>query len=725
MAKKEYVDKAIIKRRMFASFSILSVLFFLLISRLIYLMIVDSKNLTEIAKNQWTKDVKISAKRGSILDRNGNEIAISANVYRVDLDMNTLRSTVKKEETSFDEMADKLAIALSMEKEDVLKILNSTLPSGLPLSSATLARRIEKDAADKVNALDMYGVMVSEDTKRYYPNNDFLAQVIGHTNSDGDGLTGIELEYNKELSGVSGVRISEMDTYDDDMPYAISEYSKPINGYDVVLTIDEMIQYFCEKSAKQAMIDNKASAVTIIAMDPNNGEILAMANEPSYDLNDPWVEGKTYDELQQSWRNRAVSDIFEPGSIFKVITSAAALSEGLISDSDTFDCHGSLNIDGRNIRCWKTSGHGEQTFAQILQNSCNVGFMMVGAKVGAENLNKYIKKFGLGQKTGIDLPGEASGIIKKTADISNTDLATISFGQTDTVTCVQYLTAFNAVANGGDLITPHVMKEIVSYDENGEEQIVEEFKPEVQNVLTEDVSSQLRGLLEQVISQGGGSKTYIEGYHIAGKTGTAQVVQNGVYASGKYISSFVGMAPADNPKITILVSIVEPDPSNYYAGQIATPVAKQVFYDIFNYKSYEVDADESDVEQSLLKDIMVPEIRGLTNEEAKEILKNEHLDFELDGNGDYITNVVPVPGYSVKEGTKLVLYTGEKSNYNNEVAVPNLIGHSKENAIEVLNQLGLKSDFTGTGVISEQNLEPGTEVLKGSTVYFNMDILGD
>lgn len=723
MAKKEYRDKVIIKRRMLGVFCILLLLFFGLVGRLSYLTIVKSYEYKSIAENQWTSDVKIEARRGKILDRYGHELAVSANVYRVDLDMNTLRKTQEKNNLTDEDVAVKLSGALNMEKDEVLKILHKKLPSGLPIGSATLKRRIEKEDADKARDLKINGVIVSPDTKRYYPNNNFLAHVLGHTRSDGEGLTGVELTYNKYLAGIPGVKISETDNKSQDLPYTISEYTRPVPGKDVVLTIDDMIQHFCEKSAEQALKDNKAKAVTIIAMNPKNGEILAMANKPDYNPNSPWVEGKTFNELQKDWRNRAVSDTFEPGSIFKVITATAAMEEKVI-DEETYQitCNGSTTIGNRTIHCWKRTGHGTESFVDILKNSCNVGFMDLGRKLGAEKLNKYIQRFGFGKKTNIDLPGEASGIIKKTENISETDLATISFGQTNTLTGIQYITALNAIANGGTWIKPHVMKEIVHYDDNGQKIVDEKFDDyEKKQVADKEVVDRLRGYLEKVVSEGGGSKAFVEGYNIAGKTGTAQKVIDGRYASGKYIASFGGMAPAEDPKITIFISIDEPDPSNYYAGQIAAPVAKQVFTDIFNYALKEGQSDNV-----VLKNVVVPEVRGMKKSEAVKVLKEAKLNFEIDDKGENIIDMTPKPGYTVEEGRKIVLYTGTSSNYNKEVVVPNLKGYSKEKAVELLNRLGIEVKIIGSGVVSDQSISAGQKVNRGTTtVVLKLQEVGD
>jgi stage V sporulation protein D (sporulation-specific penicillin-binding protein) len=727
LAKREYRDKVIIKKRMLMVFSILFLLFFLLLCREFYLMIGQSGKLTAIATDQWTSSVKIDAKRGRILDRNGYELAISANVYRVDLDMNTLRDTLKKKGMTNEELAPNLAAALDMESADVLKELNRTLANGLPRASATLKRRIEKAAADKATDLRLPGIIISPDTRRYYPEDNFLSQVLGHTNSDGKGLTGVEMQYDSILSGVPGVLIAETDNKSKELPYSISQYTKPVDGKDLVLTIDEMIQHFCEKAADQALIDNKAKAVTIMVMDPKTGEILALVNKPDYNPNSPWVVGKTSDELQKMWRNRAVSDAYEPGSIFKVITAVAAMEENTITDNEKFVCNGNITIAKSTIHCWKTSGHGTQSFIEILKNSCNVGFMEVGKNLGKEKLNKYVELLGFGKKTGIDLPGEAKGITKKTKDISVVDLATMSFGHANAVSAIQYLTAFNSVANGGFLITPHVMKETARFDEDNKKYDEKEYQIEKKKVLDSDIVATLRGYLEKVVSEGGSKNAFIEGYHIAGKTGTAlKLGAKGGYETGKYISSFAGMAPSNDPRITVFVSIEEPDPSNYYAGQIAAPVGKVIFNDIFNYLALQPDASGEAVAKSLLKDVLIPNIRGLKKADAIKNLRDQHLDFEINGSGDYVTDVNPIPGFTVKEGTKVVLYMGNTSNYNNKVVVvPDLRGYNRDKVIAILNGVGLKAVFNGEGLAAEQNINAGEQVRVGTSLTVKLDSIGD
>ncbi|GIM27987.1 stage V sporulation protein D [Clostridium polyendosporum] len=731
MIKKYYRDNATSKKRMWVTIVLISTVFFVLTLRLSYIMIFKSKEYSARAIEQWTSRVKIDAVRGKILDRNGFELAVSGNVYRVDLDLNAIREYLKKNSLTNENISPKIADALEMDNNEVLKKLNTRLASGAPAGSAYLARRIEKDQADKVKGLKINGVLVSPDTKRYYTNNSFLAHVLGTTNVDGNGLNGVELIYNNELAGVPGVRIAEIDRRSEELPYTISNFTPPIPGKDITLTIDEKMQYFAEKAAEQALNDNKAKAVSVIVMNPKNGEILAMANKPDFNPNKPTEGAENFEgnnsmeKLQKMWRNRSVSDSFEPGSIFKVFTAIAALEESTGGGSETYNCNGSTTVLGRTIKCWKRGGHGSQTFPDILKNSCNVAFIEVGKKLGKEKLNEYIKKFGFGTKSNVDLPGEAKGIVKSTNSITDVDLATISFGQTNTVNSIQFMAAFNAIANGGTWIQPHVMKEVSHIDDNNTKIVDRKFEPKTVKVVSEEKTKELRGYLERVVSEGSAKRSFIEGYHIAGKTGTAQKVnsKNGTYESGKYISSFVAMAPASDPKVTVMVSIDEASAGEYYAGVIVTPIAKILFNDIFNY----FDPSEFPKDEQLLaQDVIIPEIRGLRVEEAKKKLKEGKLNFDIDGDGQYVTDVSPKPGYSVREDSKINLYTGNTAIYNKDIIVPDLKGYTREGATKLLDSIGVKAVFEGEGMIIEQSIQPGELVQKGTTIKCQLsNDLGD
>lgn len=693
-------------------------------------MIVKRDEYSSRAEEQWTSEVSIDARRGRILDRNGVELAVSANVYRIDFDLNSVRQYLKNNSLTNADIAGKIADAVAMEESKVMEKLETKLASGANAGSATLIRRIEKEAADKVNNLNIDGVIVSPDTKRYYPKGEFLAHVLGSTNVDGQGLTGVELQYNENLSGVPGVRISEIERNEENLSYTISNFTEPIDGKDVTLTIDSKIQAIAEKVAEKGLVDNQAKRVSIMVMNPNNGEILAMVNKPDFDPNNPFdgfedFSGETDGEkLQKMWRNSLVNDTFEPGSIFKVVTMVTALEEGIASESDTFECGGSLQVGSHTIKCWKTSGHGSQILPQILQNSCNVGFMKLGEKIGKETLNEYIKKLGFGKTTGIDLPGEASGIVKKTENITESDLATISFGQTNTVTAIQYMQAFNALANGGSLIQPHIMKEVSHYNSDDTKVIDETYEPVIsKNVLSDKSTATLRDYLERTVNEGGSNKSYIEGYHIGGKTGTAQKVNSvtGGYESGKYISSMAAMAPVDSPEITAFVSIDEPSNGAYYAGVVTAPLMKILLTDIFNY----MDSEFSEDYNAVVRDVLIPEIRGKSIEEAKKILKDVNLEYNIEGSGEIVTNTQPYPGYTVKEGTKITIYTGDAVD-NNKVSMPDLTGLSVTSAKDILDDLGIKYSLEGDGFVIDQSIPAGEVITTGSNVRLTLsDDYGD
>lgn len=724
-AKKKNKKIKLNEGRVLAFLLAIVILFLALSGRLLYISIFRSKDYKAMAEEQWTNEIQIDARRGRILDRNNRELAVTANVFRVDLDLITLRKYIDKKDTDNVEIAKLLAEALEMDEEKVLSRIELTYPSGNPANSATLIRRIEKEKADKVKELDINGVIVSEDTKRYYPNGDFLSHTLGTTNADGEGLSGLELYYNEELMGIPGVRVSEVSGNSTSNPYSETSFTPPVDGKDMTLTIDENIQYFVEKVAEDALKKHNADSVSIAVMNPNNGEILGMVNKPGFNPNNPYEGSEAFkgkDEsakLQNMWRNTIVSDAFEPGSIFKIITSIAAIEENIAGKDEVYYCDGSLNVAGKNIKCWKPGGHGVQNFNQTLENSCNVAFMEMGAKLGAEKLNEYIKLFGFGTQSGIDLPGEATGIVKNVEDISAVDLATISFGQTNTMNGIQFMTALNAVANGGDLIQPHIMKELSHKDDNGTKIIDEVFVPKIQeNIVDEKSTMRVKEALESTVSNGSSKDAGIEGIKVAGKTGTAEKVdpETGTYGAG-YIASFAGFSPYDNPQVSLIVIIDNPKNGEHFGGIVAAPFAGELFNNIFNYISLnegQLDAkDES---------VIIPDLRGDKVTSAEKTLNELGVNCVIEGDGTFVTSVTPIPGYKVKKGDSITLYAGSRFDRNEkEIVVPDFRKLNKEEAEEILKSLGLKGEFEGEGEIKEQSISAGEIIKSGDKIKFKLE----
>ncbi|EHK2356142.1 stage V sporulation protein D [Clostridium perfringens] len=724
-AKKKNKKIKLNEGRVLAFLLAIVILFLVLVGKLLYIGIFRSKDYKAMAEEQWTNEIQIDARRGRILDRNNRELAVTANVFRVDLDLITLRKYIDKKDTDNIEIAKLLAEALEMDEEKVLSRIELTYPSGNPANSATLIRRIEKEKADKVKELDINGVIVSEDTKRYYPNGDFLSHTLGTTNADGEGLSGLELYYNEELMGIPGVRVSEVAGNSTSNPYSETSFTPPVDGKDMTLTIDENIQYFVEKVAEDALNKHNADSVSIAVMNPNNGEILGMVNKPGFNPNNPYEGSEAFkgkDEsakLQNMWRNTIVSDAFEPGSIFKIITSIAAIEENIAGKDEVYYCDGSLNVAGKNIKCWKPGGHGVQNFNQTLENSCNVAFMEMGAKLGAEKLNEYIKLFGFGTQSGIDLPGEATGIVKNVEDISAVDLATISFGQTNTMNGIQFMTALNAVANGGDLIQPHIMKELSHKDDNGTKIIDEVFVPKIQeNIVDEKSTMRVKEALESTVSNGSSKDAGIEGIKVAGKTGTAEKVdpETGTYGAG-YIASFAGFAPYDNPQVSLIVIIDNPKNGEHFGGIVAAPFAGELFNNIFNYISLnegQLDAkDES---------VIIPDLRGDKVTSAEKTLNELGINCVIEGDGTFVTSVTPIPGYKVKKGDSITLYAGSRFDRNEkEIVVPDFRKLNKEEAEEILKSLGLKGEFEGEGEIKEQSISAGEIIKNGDKIKFKLE----
>ena len=641
----------------------------------------------------------------------GRYLVSSANVYRLDFDLDAIKTHMKKNEVTKEEIAKQIAGVVSeVSYDDILKALNRKNSDGSDATYAPLVRGITKDIADSADDLDIYGLIVSRDVKRYYPNGNFLASALGGINSEGVGLTGIELQYDEYLAGISGMKIGGYDSWGNRLPFETYKFTPPIDGNDIVLTVDENLQYVAEKIAQKGLEE----------------QILAMVNKPDYDPNTPYTgyesfDGETEnDQIQNMWRNWLVSDTFEPGSTFKTVTMVAALQEGVVSDSDTFVCNGGVKFGNTTVKCWKREGHGTQTLAEVLKNSCNVGMMEIGERLGIEKLNEYIYKLGFGKTTGIDLPGEASGIVKSSDTVSAIDLATISFGQTNTVTSLQLMAAFNAIANGGDLIQPHIVKEISHEDESGNRVIDEEVKVSVKkDLLTDSSTALLRSYLERTVTKDGPYGAFVQGYNVGGKTGTAQKVDpnTGTYSKDKYISSMIALAPIENPQITVFIAVDEPSNGAYYGGEVAAPLMKELFEEVFKY----MDSPLAKERFSIYKNVIIPDVRGKSIDEAKQILKANNLEAEIKGNGKTIVSMETYPGSTVKEGTTITITAKDSNQINKEVIMPDLKGSTKEFASEILNNLGIICEFEGEGNVHSQSIASGNKVVKGTKVTITLN----
>lgn len=713
------------KSRLFiVSVLVFSLLAFLIL-RLAWLTLVSGRELEAKANSEWQKEISVTATRGDILDRNGSVLVSSANVYRIDFDLDSVRNHIKEKKITMNDIAVEISNVTGVEVEEVLKALNKKNSDGSDASYSPLVRGVTKAVADSADDLGIYGLIVSRDVKRYYPNENFLASALGGINSEGTGLTGIELQYDDYLAGIAGMKIGAYDSWGNRLPFDTYKFTPPIDGSDIISTVDENLQYIAEKVAQKGLEEHNAKGVHVLIMDPNNGEILAMVNKPDYDPNDPYsgyeiFDGETdNDKIQNMWRNWLVSDTFEPGSTFKTVTMVAALEEGLVSDNETFTCNGGVKFGNTTVHCWKRDGHGTQTLGEVLKNSCNVGMMEIGERLGIDKLNEYIYKLGFGKTTGIDLPGEASGIVKSSDTVSAIDLATISFGQTNTVTTLQLMAAFNAIANGGDLIQPHIVKEISHEDESGNRVIDETIKPTTKkDVLSDSSTALLRSYLERTVTKDGPDGSFVQGYNVGGKTGTAQKVDpaTGTYSTDKYISSMVALAPVENPQITVFIAVDEPSNGSYYGGEVAAPLMKELFEEVFKY----MDSPLAKERFSIYKNVIIPDVRGKSIEEAKEILKENDLEAEVKGNGKTIVSMDSYPGSTVKEGTTISITAKDNGQVGKEIIMPDLKGSTKEFATSILDNLGLEYEFEGEGIVYSQSITSGNKIVKGTKVTITL-----
>jgi len=705
----------IVKKRLLVVLIVFSFLIFALLVRIGYIQFIQGDFLRKEAYVQQNMGRIINPRRGTIYDRNGKELAISASVETVSVNPQEL---LKNTGITLEEIANKLAELLDMEPYKVLTIISRN--TGFEF----VKQKVDKEVGDAVrkwrDSNNLTGIYVDEDSKRYYPNRSLAAHVIGITRTDNVGMFGIEAVFDKYLKGVPGKIISEVDGLNREIPLSEEKHIAPRDGWNIILTIDETIQYFAEKALESAIADYKViGGAAAIVMDPRNGEILAMVSKPDFDLNNPreappgvdpstWSGYTNEDVLtlwSTIWKNKAVSEAYEPGSTFKAITTAAGIEEGVITPN-TIVTDRTMTLAGRNIDCWKPNAHGTQPFYEAVYNSCNPVFVKLALDLGLNKFYSYMKAFGFYDNTGIELP---EGTPVHHTNPKEIDMAVSSFGQRFMITPIQLITAYSAIANGGKLIRPHLVKELVDNEGN----VMMRYEPEViRQVISRQTAETVLEILEGVVSEGTGKNAYVKGYRVAGKTGTSVTT-----TPGRYIASFAAIAPADNPVITVLVILDNPTGFSYYGGTIAAPVAGQLIEDTLNYLGVERRYTEQD--QEMMKNVViVPDLRNKTVEEAKIALSGVKLKaiVKNDGSGgNLVKDQTPKPGASLYEDSVVIVYTYNPPE-DRKVQVPDLANKTISEATETLNSLGLNIKVNGVGIAHKQNIEPGTFVDEGTII---------
>lgn len=637
------------RRNIFIVFTIILLIACLLMVRLAYIMMYRADYYGVRAQQLHERERPIKAERGIIYDRNGIEIASNKPVCTISV----IHSQIKDPETVIKLLSETLGMSEDKVRKRVEKVS----------SIERVKANVDKETADKIRNYDLDGVMVDEDYKRYYPYGSLASKVIGFTGSDNQGIIGLEVEYDKYLQGIDGTILTLTTAQGLEIENAAEDRIEPIEGNSLTLSLDVNIQQYCEQAAKKVMEEKQAKNVKMILMNPQNGEIYAMVNYPEFDLNSPYTlvnqdeslvgtltDKEKNDMLNEMWRNACISDTYEPGSTFKTVTAASALEEGVVKLTDNFYCPGYKIVEDRKIRCHKVGGHGAETFVDGIKNSCNPVFIELGARVGATSLYKHFKKLGLFSRTGIDVPGEANSIMHKVDDIGAVELATISFGQSFQITPLQLLRAASAIVNGGTLITPHFGVTIT----NPETGNVQTLKYDVSDgAVSKDTSEMMKSLLEAVVSDGSGKRAYLPGFRIGGKTATSEKLPRG---TGKYISSFMGFAPADNPQVIAIVLIDEPV-GIYYGGTIAAPVISDVFDNVLPYLGIEANYSQQEVEEFEIGSFTIPDFLGKSKEEAEELIKvYDFGEIYYIGDGDKVAEQFPLSGETVNKNSDLILY---------------------------------------------------------------------
>lgn len=616
-----------------------------LTGRLFFLMVYRADYYYSLAEELHERERTIKAARGKIYDANGTVIATNRTVCTVSV----VHNQVKDPEAVIAVLTEKLGLTEAEVRKKVEKYS----------SREVVKTNVDKSVGDAIRECALDGVKVDEDFKRYYPYDTLASKVLGFTGGDNQGIIGLEVKYEEYLKGTNGKILTLSDAAGREIEDAAEDRIEPIPGNDLYTSLDVNIQKFAEQAAYQVMEKKGANSVSVIVMNPQNGEIMAMVNVPEFNLNDPFTlnyelteevaSDKKQELLNQMWRNRCINDTYEPGSTFKIITAAAGLEEGVVHLTDQFSCPGFKIVEDRRIRCHKTTGHGGETFLQGAMNSCNPVFIEVGLRLGIDNMYKYFNQFGLMKKTGIDLPGEAATIMHKKDNMGQVELATVSFGQSFQITPIQLITTASTLINGGNRITPHFGVEAKSGDGTS----VHEFEyPAVPGAVSEETSATMRYVLEQVVANGSGKRAYLPGYRVGGKTATSEKLPRSLK---KYISSFLGFAPADNPQVIALITIDEPE-GIYYGGTIAAPVIASIFDNILPYMGIEPQFTEEEIAKNNIGDVVMPELAGMSKSDAAKLLKEQGLAGEFMGEGETVTEQFPPSGETIKKTNTILVY---------------------------------------------------------------------
>jgi stage V sporulation protein D (sporulation-specific penicillin-binding protein) len=673
--------------------------FVLLLGRLVYVQFVWSDTLGEEALDMRMQDIPIQPRRGVIYDRNGHELAFSIDVESV----YAIPAQVKDPEGT----ARVLSEILGMSYDSLVGRLTRVS------SFEWLKRKIPDEVARRIREEKLPGIGFTQESMRVWPKGSLLAQTLGIVGIDNDGLEGLEYQYDRELKGIEGRFTVEVDAVGEALPQSQKGYIPPLQGKNLILTIDEVVQFIAERELDAAVERSQAAGGFAIAMDPRNGEILAMAMRPTYDPNE-------YDRYPDANRRiTAITDSFPPGSTFKPVTAAAALETGKVTVHDTFFCGGTKRVGEEVLHCHVPEGHGSQTFNEVIQNSCNVGFIEIGLRTGIPDFYKYLDLFGATSVTGVDLPGESSGIIVPEDLCKPIDLAVMSFGQTLQLTPLQLIASISAIANGGYTVVPHLVKAVTDVDGNS---VDEKSSGKVHQIMSDKTSSELRVALEEVVSKGTGKQAYVPGYRLAGKTGTSNKVVDGRLAEGKYLAWFIGFAPANDPRLALLIMIDEPKGA-YYGGQIAAPVFQGIMRDVLRY--LEVPPQEEVPGTGTSELVLVPDFIGNEVTSAQVELRKLELTGAKEGPGTRVTRQFPVAGAKVPKGTTVILYTEEDlTPGEGEVAVPSLMGMGLTQTRQSLTEKGLILSAQGSGFAVSQDPPAGTIVPLGTTVkvVFRMDV---